>query len=307
MIIHRFPPELYKQELLKLIRGGEGFQPRIYPDRGGVPTIGFGYALLTKRKGVFIPRPGWETDFQKAGIYLSDWEEERLERLLENIADGPITKERSQRLIEEYYREGGVEITEEQGINLFFVSVEWYQNFVRRKIGEQVYRYYDSSRELIPLVSLAYNRPALFNNRDLVTAIKNFDRVRTYLEIVYRSNPDWNLGIATRRKREGDYFQIWDRKSPSIEEAVHFFEIYNQVVVGGKPYYEYIREYEEAFAPVFGLSPGAVAYRGPSILAFADQAFGEILAYYNLDKNLYARRGEYYYPISIDRNRLRIG
>lgn len=34
----------------KLIQGNEGFKPNIYDDSSGLPTIGYGYALVFKNK-----------------------------------------------------------------------------------------------------------------------------------------------------------------------------------------------------------------------------------------------------------------
>jgi len=311
VVIHRFREERYKEELLKLIKGGEGFSSQIYSDKGGIPTIGYGYALLTKKGDRFIPRPSWKRDFERANIDISWWEEEKLEDFLEEIANNPpITREKTEKKLREYYQDDPVsalEITEDEAKSLFFVAVEWYQNFVKRKIGEEAYRYYQYSREFIPLVSMAYNRPALFNNPNLIKAIKNFDRVRAYMEIVYHSNPDKNLGIASRRKREGDYFGIWDRKEPSIEESLHFFEVFNGERMEGIPVAEYVKRYEREFAPVFGLKPGAVAYRGKSILAYADQAFGQVLAYFPQGGELSADRTNYHYPIYLEGTSIRIG
>jgi hypothetical protein len=298
MVIHRLGLEHYKRELLKLIRGGEGFNSRIYPDRGGVPTIGYGYALLIKRGGEFQIRRGWIEDFKKAGINLNQWEQERLEEVLNWILEEGVSYSTTKRLLEEYYSSGGgLEITEEQAVNLFFVSVEWYQQFVARKLGE-AYQYYRQSKEFIPLVSMAYNRPALFNNSRLVEALTGFDRVKSYLEIVYDSNPDQLLGIAARRKREGDYFGIWDGREPTIEEAVHFFQVFNGEYIDGVPYYRFVREYEARFAPVFGKGSGAVAYRGNSILAYADQALQTLSDYYRV-ASISIDKQSYWYGVEI--------
>jgi|GEM_PF-5995169 len=300
MVIHRLSPEHYKRELLKLIRGGEGFSGRIYADRGGVPTIGFGYTLIVRRKGgEFQIRKGWSEEFKKAGILLKQWQIDRVEEVMEWILEEGVSHNSTKRLLDEYYSTGGgLKITQTQGIDLFFVSIEWYQNFVKRKLGG-AYKYYQQSKELIPLISIAYNRPVLFNNSRLIEAITGFDRIKSYLEIVYDSNPDQLLGIASRRKREGDYFQIWDGGEPTIEEAVHFFEIFNHSTIDGIPYYKFVREYEERFGAVFGKGREPVAYRGVPITTFADKALDTLTDYYQV-ASVSVDRNNYYYGVRVE-------
>lgn len=47
MISYRIDPDFYG-DAFAVIEGSEGFEPNIYPDSVGVPTVGYGYGMLVK-------------------------------------------------------------------------------------------------------------------------------------------------------------------------------------------------------------------------------------------------------------------
>ncbi len=63
----------FLEEAFQLIKGGEGFEPAVYGDPLiGVPTIGYGYALIVKSsQGYWYVKPTLTADFAALGITLT--------------------------------------------------------------------------------------------------------------------------------------------------------------------------------------------------------------------------------------------
>lgn len=61
-------PESFHDMLFKFVRGSEGFKPKVADDKKGVPTIGFGTALVTKIKGKWDVLDRLAERLQAAGV-----------------------------------------------------------------------------------------------------------------------------------------------------------------------------------------------------------------------------------------------
>ena len=168
-------------------------------DSKGLPTIGVGYLINGK---------DWQSDFRKAGVNLSDKQMQDFKTLLKNLSS-TTDKEQKKRYVNAYNaKSDAIKLSSQQEQNLFNNIIGNYKNEVRKKLGDEVYNNLDKSDEMISLVSLAYNNPALIGQK-LVKAIKDGNRAEAWYEIRYNSNAGRNHGLQNRRTFESDNFGLY--------------------------------------------------------------------------------------------------
>lgn len=187
----------YEAALAEFIKINEGgVKPKIYLDSKGIATIGIGYALNKDIDTI-------SADFAKAGIPLLASQKAALENLLKDGGNP------SQSEVNAFNASVNViTLTETDGKNLF-AAIKWqYEKTVKDKLGTTFYTSMANTKELIALVDMAYNSPALIGN-NLVVAITNGDRVAAWYEIRYRSNLEKSNGLQNRRTKESDMFGLY--------------------------------------------------------------------------------------------------
>lgn len=156
----------------------EGFRDRVYYDDRGVPTVGYGYALVVDGTNGWTARD--DADLQSVGISLAPGDRERLEQVagaLQANRDrhpaGRLAAARKVVTIGDF----DTTLTEESARNSFDLAVPAYKQKVIDAINEEE-KQIDRFGRLFPeqqaaLFDLAYRREAwLLNNRtDLRNAL----------------------------------------------------------------------------------------------------------------------------------------
>jgi GH24 family phage-related lysozyme (muramidase) len=185
--------EEYARRAAELISSFEGFEPRPYPDRDGMATIGFGYTF-NRNNNVEL----WD----RAGIALSDAERQQLAA----IDRAPANQKTVLGLA------FGVQITREESRNLLErASLPEYEG-----PADDLNMPY--SKERVALVSVTYNRNperVRTHMQGFTDAVTDGDRAEAWYQLRYNSkgtnnDPDVQLGIRARRNMESQVFGLYD-------------------------------------------------------------------------------------------------
>ncbi|MBM3254638.1 MAG: lysozyme, partial [Candidatus Omnitrophica bacterium] len=194
------PASNFNNDLYALIKQSEGFEKKVYSDTEGVPTIGIGYALLEKIQGEWRVRGYIDEQLQSAGINIQQSDRQTLQSVADALNSNNVAQARS--LIQSSTFSFSLS-NETQGRQLFDYIIPNYKAEVRQKIGDTLYQQLDGSKEMIALVSLAYNNPSLIGAK-LIAALQSGDRDEAWHEIRYNSNNGGSRckGLANRRYRE---------------------------------------------------------------------------------------------------------
>ena len=204
----------FDAELFVFIKKEEGCKPTVYPCSEGVPTIGVGYALAEKGGGGFSVRGGLDADLAAIDKVFTEEDKKRLNKLCTMLNDGTI---KQAKVGNEYIDRFDLTITDEQAKKLFRTCMPQYDAVLRRKLGINLYRQLQNSKEMIALFSLAYNAPSLIG-KNLVAALKEGNRAKVRYEILYNSNKDRSLVLDNRRKDEAPEFGRYDGDAPTVAE-----------------------------------------------------------------------------------------
>lgn len=229
------------------ITGAEAYEPLVYDDGLGIPTIGYGYALIVKNKdGDWEIRETLVADLgaQDVGYPLnrSGFDSGDVDVLV-SIADALNKNQISlaQDLIGQYSFQ--IILDESQADALFQLSLSRAQTAVESQLkrhlgdkrGAEVFAALENTREFVALTSLAYNLPALIGE-NLTKALYDGNRAEAWYEIRYDSNKgslDTNIssvirGLAKRRYYESEIFGLYDNTdSVSVDEAGQAYRIFN--------------------------------------------------------------------------------
>jgi hypothetical protein len=185
----------------------EGFRDRVYYDSHGVPTVGYGYALIVDG------RDGWtvrdDADLESIGITLAAGDRQRLEqvaRALQERRDAAPSDRLAAARDAVEIGDFGTTLTEEGARNTFDLAVPEYKRYVTTAIEQ------DRFERLLPeqqaaLFDLAYRNPSwLLNNQrrlrnalDLDFAAGNWTNTAARLDAIL---PD-----EARAQGAIDYFQ----------------------------------------------------------------------------------------------------
>ncbi|WP_299616120.1 hypothetical protein [Pelagibius sp.] len=200
----------YDEALFEFIAESEGFVPRVYSDHLGIPTLGLGYAMLTKAANWPL-RPGMDADLSAIGVVLNEPDLALLRAAGRTLARGAVDEAKA--LIAPW--QPGEDsaslnafsffITREQGRALFEKIRPGYEAILERKLGSELLADLAGSQELKVLFSLAYNNPDLIG-RKLTAAMKEGAREKAWYEIRFGSNRNRHRGLQNRRDAEAETF-----------------------------------------------------------------------------------------------------
>lgn len=248
---------LFRRKLLELVGSVEGFEPEVYSDSMGVPTIGYGYALIVRGASTWNARERSEINRHlPEGLEISKDEYEVLEEIARDVLNNPSVKdeEKKEKAEEILFDKDGdnrisLNLTKEQAEQLFENIAREYINYGVRNKFEQVtgshdfFNYLDYSKEMIALASIIYQGPIYVRGNDtLVNAIISGDRARAWFEIRYFSNNLKNetnrRGWGHRKCKEAQIFGLYqDEKNITQREAQRFLNLLNTRIFADRSTY----------------------------------------------------------------------
>ena len=211
----------YDAHVLDFVLGNEGFGARIYLDTRGVPTIGYGYALLLRNDGDYALNPELGADF--AGIHDFSAREKRVLRKIAQALneDGP---EAAEALFATRAHRLRVRVDEDEAGALFAAALD--RNLEAAGIPALVAETPSlaGSHELAAISDLVYQLPAYVGpifRGDLAAG----DRQQAWFSILTTMNrPSGDLAetaaIQERRIRDADEFGFLSRgDKPSARDG----------------------------------------------------------------------------------------
>nr|WP_314234228.1 calcium-binding protein [uncultured Campylobacter sp.] len=204
--------DTYLAELRGFIVGSEGFDSRVYLDGYGKLTIGYGYNISDN---------DFVSDFAEAGISLT---QEQID-LLNDLKDSD-----NKDVIAYNLDPNSITINEAEANTLYNTIIEnKFEAPTLAKFNETRVNELMNTKELIALVSLAYNGGPGIIGPNLTAAINDGDRVAAWYEIRYASNIDRNNGIQNRRVKESNKFGLYDNEDDvgdnEAKHVIRFLEI----------------------------------------------------------------------------------
>jgi Ca2+-binding RTX toxin-like protein len=220
MTITTHTTSTYIDDLFSLLKIVEGDYHFVYSDSKGIPTLGVGYALVTKNetKGLWEIRPEYKTAFAGSIISVDTTTLEQYLTLAANALNGVANATNPFSPAAQNINPLGWTIDDTQSRKLFEYALPTYE----AKLDAFLTKYSitglsdRNSQERIALVSLGWNQtdtnPLL--GKMLGTALANQDRAEAWYEIRYNSNGGnvaaEKAGIAKRRFIEADTFSLYD-------------------------------------------------------------------------------------------------
>ena len=230
----------------------EGFVPRVYSDPKGVPTLGYGFALVTYSGGTggTLKRREDLDQWLDGIVTLTSGDEALLSNIVRtlNESDPAVTTPAELAAIRAIIPGPGstainpmsFAITAEQGRELFDRVMWGYEvgggphlpGFAEQllaKLGDSLYDSLDDSYEKVALLSLAYNGGVGIIGERLLgaLALQSGNRAAAWYEIRYQSNGDELGGIAKRRYLESSLFGLYnDPANVSDSEARQVLDVF---------------------------------------------------------------------------------
>ncbi|MEC9340129.1 MAG: hypothetical protein VX663_01485 [Pseudomonadota bacterium] len=243
MIAYRATPD-FNVDLRDVLSRAEGFKNFVYHDSSGVPTLGYGVALILQNAaGQWVVRSNLDPLLASIEIVLSSTQREALEDAAQFLQNGNTAAAKAlfpppdaDIVANPDLNTMGFTITEPEGNVLFTaatkeaignlwtalggslfdtVALNTGTPYANRAAAEAAFETgaIAGSAELIALASLAYNSPATIGP-DLQAALTNGQRERAWFEIRYRTNgssdPNERNGTAKRRFDEAHLFSLYD-------------------------------------------------------------------------------------------------
>lgn len=234
-------PESFHDMLFKFVRGSEGFKPKVADDKKGVPTIGFGTALVTKIKGKWDVLDRLAERLQAAGVELDSERYAADYHKLKTIADALTKDERAEasRLIESH--NFSIEVNREQARKLYDIGMERDHLSIvknkldsfdrRRKKKDRTYEQLAGSRELIALADISYSGPIRLTD-ELIGYVVAGERQKAFYHMAYKVRSgeylDKYKGYVTRSYNEAYMYGYAAGDKPTEAEIRAMEEIYQK-------------------------------------------------------------------------------
>ncbi|MGD1879751.1 MAG: hypothetical protein ACFB13_19890 [Kiloniellaceae bacterium] len=224
-IIPRRVEGSFDEALFDFLAESEGFVPRVYSGRFGMPMLALGYAMLDNTPG-WPPRDSLDRDLAAIGVRLTSLDRCRLTAVGEALSCHDLDAAR--RLVAPWTPGEDPQtrnafsfvLTRGQAQALFELSRPDTETLLRRKLGRALSAVLAGSRELVALFSLAYNSPALIGP-NLSRALHAGAREKVWYEIRFRSNRRRCPRLQDRRDHEAAMFGVTNaHPSPSDSRAV---------------------------------------------------------------------------------------
>ena len=254
----------FQQETFQFITNAEGFEPRVYGDLVGVPTIGYGYALAVNNgQGVWSLKSTLTADLGALSLALTATQTSTLNNIVSALNAGNTAQAQTMsNALGDQVGTGDIRlITLTEARTLFNLELDRalqavrgrFRSFLGNATGDALFTSLQNSKEMVALASMAYNGPKLIGNK-LATALRNDDRAEVWYEIRYNSNAGASTspGIANRRYKESDQFGLYENAAFSETEAKSIYRMFTrhkEVILGtdGEP--GGVRGYEDRYPP----------------------------------------------------------
>lgn len=216
----------------------EGAGPFVYDDGKGVPTVGFGQALIVKVGSKYEALSPETLSSLFSGIHA--WTSAEIEAL--KSAAGALNPEGGVnhfKKLSEHSNYFGWTISEDQAQTVFERDSVSRKSDLRKKLGNynntntKIWDDLEGSYEGVALYSLAYNGLGLFGG-GLLGALRSSNRAAAWYEIRYNSQTkdegQFN-GIAKRRYKESELFGLYDHgltEGQQQDEAKNIYRIFTK-------------------------------------------------------------------------------
>lgn len=201
---------------------------QIHNDGDGIPTAGYGYALVVQSGGVWQRTESLEDDFQQVGLILTPADILLLRQMATNLNTNAGTANVVNNvLIQELAGNVGQILAVPTGRQLFDLEVGRAETTLINRftavLGNRptiaLNRSLAGSYEKEALVSLAYNGAATLGG-NLLVALASGNRAEAWYQIRYGTNGDASFGIAKRRFVEAQLFGLYhDENAPTAAES----------------------------------------------------------------------------------------
>jgi hypothetical protein len=129
----------------------EKFEGRVYHDKYGVPTIGFGYALAIENKNNHRWYARSDEELHGVGITLTPADRQRLDTTVRNLNAGQPSPDK----VPDPY---GLALTRDEAKSVFDLSLPYFKGVAERALQDSYYLL--SPEQQAAVVDFAYLRPA---------------------------------------------------------------------------------------------------------------------------------------------------
>lgn len=229
MVITPRHTNTFSEDAFAFILDSEDFgaNGHVYGDTVGVPTMGYGYAMLvTPGNGTWVRKKTLIADLSTLGITFTNEQLLTLTVVAQALNAGlvALASDLSNGLGDQTGTGDIRAITEAEGRVLFDLELQRsldavksrFIKFLGSSTGTALFTSLENSQEMVALASLAYNAQTLIGER-LVNALAAGDRAEAWYQIRYESNQQANL--TDRRYRESDQFSLYNTGIDDDEAA----------------------------------------------------------------------------------------
>jgi len=159
----------FNVDAINFIKVTEGWSPSVYSDSVGVPTIGIGYALLTKESnGNYIVKSTLQSNFNGVHVFTPG-ENVLLQKVASDLNNGALTQSQRVALANLDFNARGKNfsfvINSAQGMTLLNSSLS--SNIASAHLNNVVTAL-AGTKELVALEDMVYNGPGFF-----IATVKN--------------------------------------------------------------------------------------------------------------------------------------
>jgi len=225
----------FSEDAFTFILNSEDFAAngQVYSDTVGVPTMGYGYAMLvTPGNGSWVRKKTLIDDMSALGITLTNEQLLTLTLIAQALESGLVTlaSDLSNGLGDQTGTGDIRAISEAEGRVLFNLELQRSLDAVKSRFikflggsaGNALFTSLENSQEMVALASLAYNAQTLIGE-NLVKALAAGDRAEAWYQIRYESNLQGNL--TDRRYRESDQFSLYNT-GIDADEATNIYRMF---------------------------------------------------------------------------------
>ncbi|MEF8794508.1 hypothetical protein [Thiohalorhabdus sp.] len=211
----------------------------LHDDGRGIPTLGYGFALVRDNDGWEVPND-LDEKLQAAGLEPPD---SQTRRTLRKIADYKNAGKDTSSLVDSISGSNSPwQVSESPASTLLDIEVDAAETALKNRLqahlgetaGANLFQTVQGTREGRALLSLAYNNAGPLIGDGLAGALADGNRAEAWYEIRYNSNagalsaspPNTAEGIATRRYAESAMFGLSDGDAPTEAEALEAYRTF---------------------------------------------------------------------------------
>lgn len=232
-------PESFYEMLFKFVGDREGFSEVVYDDGKGIPTIGFGTALVIKGTEKRDVLTGFEKRLREAGVQLDSSlyqaDHKKLLEIAEALDAGNRTK--ASDLIKNH--KFSIKLDKPQARKLYNIGMERdHLSIVKNKLDgadrrskkkPRTYEQLAGTRELIALADISYSGPKRLTD-ELIGYVVAGERQKVFYHMAYKMRSGENLdkykGYVTRSYNEAYMYGYTAGLKPTEADVRAMEEIY---------------------------------------------------------------------------------